>query len=155
MYSGERTHPHPQVIYILILNTAPHLVVLFEFHILEMFAFMKNNLIEKILLHKKNLVLLVSLPIFPFLVSFFLFLSLCFFLSSTFAFKQRRKFLLWILEWWSIFFAFLFFIFAEPKKKRIHTSWIKVQTNAAIQYASPFLKNKIYIFDFYFLFVKR
>lgn len=41
-------------------------------------------------------------------------------------------------------FSFHLSFFFGWQKKRERRNWIKVQTNAAIQYASPFLINKIY-----------
>lgn len=116
MYRGEHTRTHIFIHFHILVyvspTQAPHLAVLFEFHIPDMFAFMKNNWIEKILLHKKNLVLFFSLPIFSFLFSFrFIRIRIW----------TTEKILLWILEWWSIF-SVLFLYFSPKKKKRTHES---------------------------------
>lgn len=145
MYRGEHTYacthlhpvPHPSE---RIPNTAPHLAVLFEFHILDMFAFMKNNLIEEILLHKKNLVLF-SVPIFPFVSSLSFSFSV---LSSHIRIWTTKKISLWI-------HFFQFFSLFLPRREKTRKS-----DNSANKCCHPICgpisskQNTHLIFTFYF-----
>lgn len=156
MYSGgqeehtstyTRTHAHT-------LNTVPHFGHTLHIHIFEMFAFMKNNLIEKILLHKKTWCCSFSHLSFPF--SFFSKIFFSTLLSLPFGSYLNNEEENFYCKF-SHGDRFLLRFFSVQKRR----NQIKVQTNAAIQYASPFLINKMYekknyiwFFTFYFLLTK-
>lgn len=153
MYSGDKKSSHPHLhSHAHILNTVAHFGRTLHIHIFEMFAFMKNNLIEKILLHKKTWCCFFSHLSFPF----------SFFSKIFFSISLSLPFGSYLNNEEEIFYCKFsngdrFFLrFFCPKKEE---NQIKVQTNAAIQYASPFLINKMYedkklYLIFYFLLTK-